>query len=185
MSMSIYTIARKGAGQISTMARPRGGGWLEDEMTALRAAGVDVLVSMLTSEEAKELSLTSERAAAESAGIRWLELPTTDRGVPAVDDTRSLLDRVSLELEAGAHVAVHCRIGIGRASMVAAGMLMREGVSADDAWKLVRDARGLDVPDTQEQREWVARAAAERPSWALGKPTGSDSSVRSGTDERP
>ena len=42
---------RSGPGRLSTMARPRGGDWLADEMAALRRRGVDVLVCALTDPE--------------------------------------------------------------------------------------------------------------------------------------
>jgi hypothetical protein len=45
----MFPIARSGLGQLSTMARPRGNDWLSEEMSALRVAGVDVLVSMIWS----------------------------------------------------------------------------------------------------------------------------------------
>jgi hypothetical protein len=40
MRPELFTIRRTGPGRLSTMARPRGGDWLEDEMTGLSAAGV-------------------------------------------------------------------------------------------------------------------------------------------------
>jgi hypothetical protein len=56
----LFTIRRTGSGCLSTMARPRGGDWLEVEMKALRAVGVGVLVSLLTAAEMIELDLVSE-----------------------------------------------------------------------------------------------------------------------------
>lgn len=58
------------------MARPRGGEWLPDEIAALLEAEADVLVSMLTASELRELDLTEETAAAGAAGIRFIGLPT-------------------------------------------------------------------------------------------------------------
>ena len=37
------TTGREGPARLSTMARPRGGGWLDDEITGLAASGVSVL----------------------------------------------------------------------------------------------------------------------------------------------
>jgi protein-tyrosine phosphatase len=59
------------------------------------------------------------------------------------------------DLEAGESVVIHCRMGIGRASMLAVGVLCAEGLSADEAWQRVESARGLPVPDTEAQRSWV------------------------------
>ena len=60
----------------------RGGDWLEDEMASLREAGADVLVCMLTASELCELELTEEAAVAEATGLRFIGLPTPDRGTP-------------------------------------------------------------------------------------------------------
>ena len=142
------------------MARPRGGDWLADEMAALGDAGVDLLVCMLTPSELGELELEEEASAAESAGLRFMALPTPDRGVPETGPFRALVAEIANELNSGIHVAVHCRMGIGRSSMVAAAVLMAKGVPVQDAWAAVRSARGLDVPDTPAQRAWVEAAMA-------------------------
>ena len=42
------------------MARPRGGDWLLDEAKAMRAAGVDVLLSFITPQEVMEFDLNEE-----------------------------------------------------------------------------------------------------------------------------
>jgi protein-tyrosine phosphatase len=60
-------------------------------------------------------------------------------------------------LELGKTVAVHCRQSIGRAGLVAAGVLIASGVAPDQAIETVSAARGLPIPETSEQREWVRR----------------------------
>ncbi len=137
------------------MARPRGGDWLIDEMRALRESGADVIVSMLTRSEVQELDLHGEADAAAAAGLRFIALPTPDRGLPDSSRFRDLVADIADELHADRHVVVHCRMGIGRASLVAAAVLVCEGVSPDDAWNAIAEARGLAVPDTAEQRTWL------------------------------
>jgi protein-tyrosine phosphatase len=50
---------------------------------------------------------------------------------------------------------VHCRNGIGRASTLVAAVLLREGIDAPDAWQRITQARGLPVPDTEAQRDFI------------------------------
>jgi protein-tyrosine phosphatase len=159
---AIFTVRVAGHGKLSTMARPRGGDWLRDEMSALREAGVDILVSMLSHAEVEELGLIEEATAASAAGIEFVSLPTPDRGLPDTRAFRSLVDQLVAVMGAGNHVVIHCRMGIGRSSMVAAAVLMARGTNAPDAWAAVASARGLDVPDTAQQRQWVERSM--RPS---------------------
>ncbi len=55
--------------QVAIVPRPRGEDWLYDEMSALREAGVDVVVSMLEEDEAGELGLRREDDAARHSGL--------------------------------------------------------------------------------------------------------------------
>ncbi len=151
----IFTVRMEGPGALSTMARPRGGDWLADEMSALREAGVDVLVSMLSRQEMEKLGLAGEASAARTAGITFLSLSTPDRGLPRTHAFKGLVDEVVAAMDAGNHVVVHCRMGIGRSSMVAAAALMARGTSGPDVWAAIASARGLEVPDTEQQRQWV------------------------------
>ena len=155
MRAVIFTVRMEGPGSLSTMARPRGGDWLVDEMSALRDAGVDILVSMLSRQELDELVLDEEASVARAAGIRFLSLPTPDRGLPETHAFKGVGDELVAAMDAGNHVVVHCRMGIGRSSMVAAATLMARGTSGPDAWAAIASARGLAVPDTEQQRQWV------------------------------
>jgi protein-tyrosine phosphatase len=143
------------------MARPRGDDWLEDEMRAAREAGVDVLVSALTDREASELGLTNEAGAAAASGIDFRSLAIEDRGVPLNDPaTRNTLLQLSSEVERGRHIAIHCRMGIGRSALVAAILLSLTGRSVDESFAALRKVRGVELPDTTEQREWVSAFVA-------------------------
>jgi protein-tyrosine phosphatase len=160
MRATIFTIDGAQPGTLSTMARPRGGDWLVDEMMALREAGVDVLVSMLTASEIRELDLTQEPIASQNAGIRFVALPTPDRSIPELQAFRELIGELTEELRDGRHVVAHCRMGIGRSSMVAAALLMANGMAPQDAWTAIREVRGMEVPDTSEQRTWIEAVMA-------------------------
>ena len=144
------------------MARPRGGDWLDEEMRDLSVAGVGVLVSALTPTEAASLDLGGEADASVTAGIRFIGFPVTDRGIPDASAFWSLVSELKALLGEGTNVVVHCRMGIGRSSLVAAGVLVDEGMSADDAWSAISQARGLAVPDTDEQRAWLRDAMKDR-----------------------
>ncbi|MDH6574529.1 tyrosine protein phosphatase [Kitasatospora sp. MAP5-34] len=155
MRPALFTIDRPGPGQLSTMARPRGGDWLADEMTALHEHGVDVLVCALTGPELHELALTEEPRAAAAAGLRFVAIPIPDRTVPDTATILPALRGLAAELGAGAHIVTHCRAGIGRSSLLAAALLILNGTDPDTAWSGIERARGLAVPDTGEQRQWA------------------------------
>jgi len=65
-------------------------------------------------------------------------------------------------LAAGKNVAVHCRQSIGRSGLVVAAALMMSGVETREAVELVSKARGIAVPETAGQLQWLNRLASER-----------------------
>ncbi|MBT7442781.1 MAG: hypothetical protein HN790_02295 [Methylococcales bacterium] len=66
-----------------------------------------------------------------------------------------MVDDIFKRFENGQGVAVHCRAGIGRSGMTTIAVLVRYGLSVDDAITLVSQARGIPVPDTEEQIDWL------------------------------
>jgi hypothetical protein len=89
---TVYTIDAAAPYRIAIVARPRGGDWLCDELSALFREGIDVLVSMLTEEESKELGLEKESEYCEGTAITFVNLPIPDRSVPS--DTNDFLGAV-------------------------------------------------------------------------------------------
>lgn len=154
---TLYRIERPGAGQLFTMAAPRGGDGLATDLTALSDRGIDTLVSLLGRLDERWLGLRHEATAAEQAGLRFLKLPTNDFGTPKPDAALATARAIRTDLLADRGVAIHCRAGIGRSSTLAAVVLRLEGVRPDDAWALIGRARGVRVPETQAQRDFVDR----------------------------
>jgi len=151
-------------GRLGIMSRPRGGDWLEDEVAGLRAAGVQVVVSLLTDQEMLELDLGQEEALCAGAGLTFRRLAIPDRDVPPLDvATFRLVGELRDALVAGATVVIHCRMGIGRSSLIAASTLVLLGVPPDEGFARLSAARGLAVPDTEAQREWVTAFARTKP----------------------
>ena len=157
----IYWIARDGRpGRLATLSRPRGWDQIEHEIRRLHRRGVDVLVSLLTSDEIDELELHRAAECCRNIGVTFISYPIEDRTVPlSFDETARLVGTLGDQLSEGKGVAVHCRAGIGRSSTIAACVLVSEGYSPDLAFELIRQARRWKVPDTEEQRLWVARFA--------------------------
>jgi Cyclin-dependent kinase inhibitor 3 (CDKN3) len=82
-------------------------------------------------------------------------------GTPDASGLGSLVGELRALLDEGTHVVVHCRMGIGRSSLIAAGVL----VDGDCLpMRMVSDSshQGLPVPDTEHQRIWL-RDATETP----------------------
>jgi protein-tyrosine phosphatase len=167
MNPKLYWIDGPWPGKLAISARPRGGDWLEDEISGWRKSGVDAVVSLLTPQENDDLQLAGESNLAQAHGLRFVSLAVEDRGVPrSWEDASRVVANAGEMLRQGRNVAVHCRQGIGRSGMIAAALLIKDGSTLDDALKLISDVRGLPVPETTEQREWVRKFAAREPTSA-------------------
>jgi len=158
--MNVYWIPAAGL-RLAIVSRPRGGDWLPDDVAVLKRAGFDAVVSALTPPENEELGLLEEGLRCREAGLEFLDFPVADRSVPASRESFAMLiGSITGLLKAGKAVAVHCRAGIGRSSLIAAATLVSDGVPPDSAFRAIAEARGCPVPDTPEQKKWLEDGAS-------------------------
>jgi len=147
-------------GHLGIVPRPRGGDWLANEVRSWHDSGLDVVTSLLTPDEEAELDLRDEATYSRAEGLEFYAYPIPDYGVPGSrSEFANVVSRLERALEAGKNVAIHCRQGIGRSSLLIASLLVAAGEKPDEAFHRIEKARGRSVPDTNEQREWVARNA--------------------------
>ena len=147
---------------MAIVPRPRGGDWLEDDVRVWKDDGFDLVVSLLTTGEMKDLGLADEADSIRTQGLQFDQLQIPDLGVPpSMASALEFLEKLRSELAAGKNVAVHCRQGIGRSGLVAASLLSLSGIDPETAFQQVSAARGLPVPETPEQKRWVTRLAEE------------------------
>lgn len=156
MWTKLYWVNGPWPGRLALSSRPRGGEWLADEMSAWSRSGVDTVASLLTKEEEIDLDIVNEAANAQSAGMTFLSFPIYDRCVPASEaEFAEAIGKLEGELKAGRTVVLHCRQGIGRTGLVAACLLVAAGVPPETAMARVSSARGVETPETADQRRWV------------------------------
>ncbi len=161
----LYWVDGPWPGKLALAARPRGGDWLEDEIIAWKRNGVDVVVSLLTDAEAEELDLASEGPTVRGQELEFLSLPIPDRQVPYSEtEVAAILDALDSSLADSKNVLIHCRQGVGRSGLIAACLLATKGLSTRAAVETVSSARGVPIPETREQREWVDHYAAILPT---------------------
>lgn len=121
--------------------------WKED--------GVATLVSLLERTEVPGLSEAEAELCAEF-GLQFLNFPIRDKTVPpALEGFAAMARDLAQCVANGRGVAIHCRAGIGRSAMLAACVLTCLGVHAEVALDMITEARGVEVPETEAQRQWV------------------------------
>lgn len=156
----IFQVPINVRGTLSITARPRGGDWLEDDVTGLAQHGVRVVVSLLCDDEQTELGLHDEGAICAKHDIEFVALPVQDRGVP--DNSSEFIaavHRLASLVRDGSHIAVHCRQSVGRSGVLAVSIAVACGASLQKALDAVSEARGVSVPETNEQLEWLRQNA--------------------------
>ena len=154
--MKIYWIEELPKGHLGMMGRPKGGDWLNEEIHKLKTMGVSTLVSLLVPGEIRELALSNELEYCHEHGIKLINFPIPDRGLPdSKIEFKALVDRLDESLKAAHRVVIHCRMGIGRTAMLCAALLLRQGYDAGHVFGVLAKYRGVSVPDTNAQLEWV------------------------------
>lgn len=117
----LHWIENQTVGRIAIMARPRADEWLEDEIRDWKDSGVDVIMSLLEHEEVVELGLQREAELCHSKGIDFISFAIPDRGLPeSRRHAAKIAQLLAAQLRGGRSVAIHCRAGIGRSSVIAA-----------------------------------------------------------------
>src|SRR6202008_4581779 len=112
---------------------PRSGEWLRDEVSGWCNVGLSAVVSLLEASEVRELELHDEPVLCQSSKIEFISFPISDRGVPSsVRQTVQLVDRVVSMLRNGSSVAIHCRAGIGRSSLIGACVMLKLGFQREE-----------------------------------------------------
>jgi hypothetical protein len=163
-TMAVFWINPGANGRLAIVPRPRSAEWLASDLSALRRDGIDILVSLLTQAEAAELGLAHEQAYCEQAGMAFRSFPIPDHSVPASHrNLQELAEVLATERRHGKNIGAHCCAGIGRSSLLLAAVLCVEGISPEHAFRLISNGRGLQVPDTPEQAEWLVGFASALP----------------------
>ncbi len=152
----IFYVASIGKGLLAVMPRPGVHEPLQETFRALAARNVNVVVSLLEADEARDVGLADERVVCESAGIEFRSFPIRDRGLPSDPAAVARFTAwAHTRITEGGRWVFHCHASIGRSGMMAASGLLREGWSVRDAFARISEARGLTVPDTPGQLEWL------------------------------
>jgi protein-tyrosine phosphatase len=152
----MYKIGSIGHGFLAIMGRP----YIEQHEAASLAnvarLGIQQVVSLLESGEARHLGLDAERFEARACGMGFVSFPIADMGTPrSVEEFAEVTHTLFRRIDSGINTLVHCRAGIGRSGLFAAGMLLYAGMDAEQAFAHVGKMRGLRVPETLEQHAWL------------------------------
>jgi protein-tyrosine phosphatase len=154
LALPLYWIRGYTDGHLAIMPAPQRQD-LERAILFWKDEGVDIVVSLLEQAELPGL-VELENGLCEEIGLEFLWFPIRDGSVPLSKDAFNvLIAKLGDAVAAGKSVAIHCRAGIGRSGLVAACVLNYLNVDAGVALDMIAEARTIEVPQTEEQRQWV------------------------------
>ncbi|WP_163831808.1 protein-tyrosine phosphatase family protein [Spartinivicinus ruber] len=154
MIPQVYEVTKIGNGLLYVMPKPSSE-WLKEDVHYLSSIGINKVVSLLETTEEYELGLQKEQNELHHLGIKYLSFPIKDRGLSQITPFNELVNSLYKELVSGQDIAIHCRAGIGRTGMLACCLLIKDQYSAQAAIDMVSAARGVSIPDTQEQYDFI------------------------------
>lgn len=142
--------------KLGIMPRPRGDDWLEEEIVKLKKQNIGSWVSLLEQYEISELGLRDQQSLCLKHEIEYINFPIADRSIPAKGGKIELLiDQLYQKIQNGNSVVIHCRMGIGRSSIIAGCILLKVGFKTEQVLQIITAARGPKVPDTYQQVQWL------------------------------
>jgi protein-tyrosine phosphatase len=151
-----------GSGRVGLTVLPGRQDWrrhLDDDLDALRDAGIDAIVCLVPHEELERYGVAGLLDAYRARGFELLHVPLLDQLGAAALTLRETVDWIEARARAGRTILVHCVGGLGRSGMVAASWLRSRGASSDEALALVRAARGPRAIETRIQEACVREFA--------------------------
>jgi len=117
----------------------------KSDLVALRRQGVGALVRLV---EPHESRVTTKEI--HEVGLEDYNEPVPDFNAPTQTQIDRIIQYIDSHLEAGVPVGVSCNAGIGRSGVILACYLVHKGLTAKDAFELVRRKRGRG-PEIPEQ----------------------------------
>lgn len=144
-------------GNLYVMPKPgKGDGSVAEDIAALKAEGIHIVISLLQAEELTTEGLEQEAQLCEQSGLEYLNFPIVDHQVPEDRDAAiGFIHSLKDELSDGKNIAIHCRGGVGRTGTLAAALMLACSLQPEDIFDRLRAARGKPMPATDAQRAWV------------------------------
>ena len=145
-------------GHIALAPCPGMTGDLEQDLDEYENWGATVVVSLVEMKELKKAGAEYIGEELKRRKIHWFHWPIKDQSIPSLDTRQIWLDMypfVQYRLkQKKSRIVLHCWAGCGRSGMVAAKLLMKTGMSANEAISHIRYVKP-DAIDTYTQMQWL------------------------------
>ena len=135
---------------------------LGDALTELRQWGATAIITLMTTAEMEDCQVASLGTEVEKHGLLWFHLPVDDEHGPDAkfqDLWKEAAPKVHQLLDEGHSIAIHCKGGSGRTGLIAAQIMLEQGMGLQETLDLIKAQRpnAFSVPAQHEYINEVAR----------------------------
>ena len=127
--------------------------------------GASTVVTLIEDHEFHILGVEDMERQVHDFGMKWFHLPITDVSVPDQrfeDAWKTASAEIHCLINAGEHILIHCRSGLGRTGLVAGLILVERGVQPKEAIRQIRAVRPHAI-ETPEQEAYVMNSRKKSP----------------------
>lgn len=113
-------------------------------LAGLKAAGADALITVMPESELAESHANDIGMHCQALGMAWFHLPVADDAAPDADfESRWTSSKADIKrrLDEGQRIAIHCKGGSGRTGLIAASLLVAQGLPLEAATLQVQALR--------------------------------------------
>ncbi len=151
---SVYFISKVSNGFLFIGPRPQAQS-LKEWTNQLQEYKINHVVSLIEEAEVTRHGLQNEGDELNSLGIGFTRFSVDDFQTPNAATLPSLINDLSARLSNGEHLFLHCAGGVGRAGTITSCLMVKHGMTPNDAMELVSQQRGEKSPETDEQANFV------------------------------
>jgi protein-tyrosine phosphatase len=137
---------------------------LQQDFDAIMDWPTATLITLMESHEFERLDIAQFEQTAKLQKFNWLHLPIEDMHTPDLDWMKKwpqISSTLAEQLNNHHNIVIHCRGGLGRSGIVAALLLIDQGVDNRQAVATVRQARPGAI-ETFEQEQFVLNYKKEK-----------------------
>lgn len=130
---------------------------LEDALAQLKQQGAVAIITLVSNEELNERNLDCFGESVSDSGLEWFHIPVPDDDIPRdrfEQKWNEVLQKINEYLQGESSVAIHCMGGSGRTGLIAARLMLDQGIDAKQAISKIRELRPKAF-SLSEQREYI------------------------------
>lgn len=120
------------------------GASVAESLQQLQQAGASAVVTLTPATELAKLNIVGLAEQCQALGLQWFHCPIADDCAPAADFTaawQQAAPQLQQLLDQQQKIAIHCKGGSGRTSLVAAQLLVERGIDKAEIMATIRELR--------------------------------------------